>query len=704
MESEQHKTSPMNPEHDCRDLLLEIGTEELPPKNLYGLAEALATNLHRALASADLMGGKTHFFATPRRLAVLIKELPAVQPDRHQEKRGPALKAAFDAWGNPTRAAEGFARSCGVPVTELTKSCTDKGQWLTYASVEPGAPASEIIPQAVENALAALPIPKRMRWGDRSEEFIRPVHWVVLLLGKEVVPANILGNPTGRTTRGHRFHHPQTLHLADPAAYGPLLETEGRVIADFANRRDAIRAQAEEAAITVGGQVHIDEALLDEVTALVEWPVALVGDFEPRFLEVPAEVLVTTMQDNQKYFPVVDASGRLMPHFITISNIESRDPAQVRAGNERVIRPRFSDAQFFWNQDRETPLASRQPQLQQVVFQHQLGSVYDKCERIAQLAQFIAECTGNNPDWAERAARLSKCDLLTLMVQEFPKLQGTMGRHYAHHDGEPEEIAQALEEQYRPRFAGDILPTTGTGQALALADRLDTLIGIFAIGQAPTGAKDPFALRRAALGVLRILIEGKLPLDLEVLLARGAERFPGTVNAKGTLDSVFEFLMERLRGYYMEQHFRPDTFEAVLDCRPTSPLDFDRRLRALSRFRTLPEAESLAAANKRIRNILRQVEGTLPFEIRTDLLQEEAERLLAGRLAELSSEVIPLLDNGMYSDALTRLSALRQPVDRFFDEVMVMVETADLRNNRIALLNEMESLFLRIANLSQLQG
>ncbi len=694
----------MNPEHDCRDLLLEIGTEEVPPKNLYGLAEALATNLHRALASADLMGGKTHFFATPRRLAVLIKELPAVQPDRHQEKRGPALKAAFDAWGNPTRAAEGFARSCGVPVTELTKSCTDKGQWLTYASVEPGAPASEIIPQAVENALAALPIPKRMRWGDRSEEFIRPVHWVVLLLGKEVVPANILGNPTGRTTRGHRFHHPQTLHLADPAAYGPLLETEGRVIADFANRRDAIRAQAEEAAITVGGQVHIDEALLDEVTALVEWPVALVGDFEPRFLEVPAEVLVTTMQDNQKYFPVVDASGRLMPHFITISNIESRDPAQVRAGNERVIRPRFSDAQFFWNQDRETPLASRQPQLQQVVFQHQLGSVYDKCERIAQLAQFIAECTGNNPDWAERAARLSKCDLLTLMVQEFPKLQGTMGRHYAHHDGEPEEIAQALEEQYRPRFAGDILPTTGTGQALALADRLDTLIGIFAIGQAPTGAKDPFALRRAALGVLRILIEGKLPLDLEVLLARGAERFPGTVNAKGTLDSVFEFLMERLRGYYMEQHFRPDTFEAVLDCRPTSPLDFDRRLRALSRFRTLPEAESLAAANKRIRNILRQVEGTLPFEIRTDLLQEEAERLLAGRLAELSSEVIPLLDNGMYSDALTRLSALRQPVDRFFDEVMVMVETADLRNNRIALLNEMESLFLRIANLSQLQG
>ena len=410
------------------------------------------------------------------------------------------------------------------------------------------------------------------------------------------------------------------------------------------------------------------------------------------------------MQDNQKYFPVVDASGRLMPHFITISNIESRDPVQVRAGNERVIRPRFSDAQFFWNQDRETPLASRQPQLQQVVFQHQLGSVYDKCERIAQLARFIAECTGNDPDWTERAAKLSKCDLLTLMVQEFPKLQGTMGRYYAHHDGEPEEIARALQEQYCPRFAGDALPTTGTGQALALADRLDTLIGIFAIGQAPTGAKDPFALRRAGLGVLRILIEGKLPLDLEVLLAKGAERFPGTVNAKGTLDSVFEFLMERLRGYYMEQHFRPDTFEAVLDCRPTSPLDFDRRLRALSRFRTLPEAESLAAANKRIRNILRQVEDTLPFEIRTDLLQEEAERLLAGRLAELSSEVIPLLDNGMYSDALTRLSALRQPVDRFFDEVMVMVETADLRNNRIALLNEMESLFLRIANLSQLQG
>ena len=688
---------------DIRDLLIEIGTEELPPKALLTLATAFEQGIRAGLEKAGLISGAIHCFATPRRLAALIEQLPVHQPDRQSERRGPALSAAFGPDGKATKAAEGFARSCGVTVAELQRQETDKGAWLVHFSTEPGAATADLIPGIVLAALAGLPIPKRMRWGDRDDEFVRPVHWAVLLFGDEVIPATILGVTTGRETWGHRFHHPQPIRIATPADYARQLASEGRVIADFAERRDVVRAQAEAVAADLRGTAVIKPELLDEVTALVEWPVALAGDFERRFLAVPAEALISTMQDNQRYFPVVDAHGRLLPHFITIANLESRDPAQVRAGNERVIRPRFSDAEFFWNQDRKHPLAMRMDDLKQVVFQQRLGTLADKSGRVAALARLIAEQSHGNPDWAERAARLAKCDLLTQMVQEFPELQGIMGRYYALHDREAPEVAQALEEHYLPRFAGDRLPQTATGRALALAERLDTLTGIFAIGQAPSGAKDPFALRRAALGLLRILIEGQLDLDLLTLLERAAAGFDPTLRASHAVETVFEFIMERLRGYYLDQGVRPDTFEALLDCRPTRPLDFDRRVRAVGAFRELPEAASLAAANKRIRNILKKVETVLPFEVRPDLLVEDAEQALAGRLVELSSEAIPLMETGLYSEALSRLASLREPVDAFFDQVLVMAEDPALRANRLALLNELGSLFLRVADFSRLQ-
>ncbi|MFO1422929.1 MAG: glycine--tRNA ligase subunit beta [Candidatus Competibacteraceae bacterium] len=685
-----------------RDLLIEIGTEELPPKALSALAEAFEQGIRAGLEKAGLASGAIQSFATPRRLAVLIEQLPARQPDRPLERRGPALSAAFGPDGSPTKAAEGFARSCGVAVADLQRRETDKGAWLIHLSVEPGATTVALIPGIVETALAGLPIPKRMRWGDRDDEFVRPVHWVVLLFGDEVIPATIMGIQAGRETRGHRFHRPQPIRLTAPADYARQLANEGQVIADFAARRAAIRAQAEAVATELRGVAVIKPALLDEVTALVEWPVALAGNFERRFLNVPAEALISTMQDNQRYFPVVDAQGRLLPHFITIANLESRDPAQVRAGNERVIRPRFSDAEFFWNQDRKQPLAARMEGLKQVVFQQRLGTMADKSGRVAALARFIARGHGN-ADWADRAARLAKCDLLTQMVQEFPELQGIMGRYYALPDREAPEVAQALEEQYLPRFAGDRLPQTTTGRALALAERLDTLTGIFAIGQGPSGTKDPFALRRAALGVLRILIEGQLDLDLLDLLERAAAGFEPALRADHAIETVFEFVMDRLRGYYLEQGVRADTLEAVLDCRPTRPLDFDRRVRAVGAFRELPEAASLAAANKRIRNLLKKVETVLPFEVRPDLLVEEAEQALAGRLVELSSEAIPLMEAGLYPEALGRLARLREPVDAFFDQVLVMAEDPLLRDNRLALLNELGSLFLRVADFSRLQ-
>lgn len=686
---------------DRKDLLVEIGTEELPPKALKRLSEAFSQGIENGLNKADLSYQNITRYATPRRLAVLVTGLTTAQPDKLAERRGPALKAAFNEEGVPSPAAQGFAKSCGVTMDELQTLETEQGAWLVYRSDQKGVAASTLIPGIVQDSLDKLPIPKRMRWGSLTTEFVRPVHWVVLLFGNEVIDDEILGIKAGRETRGHRFHAPANLYLGEPAAYAPLLETEGHVIADFAVRREAIRAQVLEAAARLNGTAVIDDDLLDEVTSMVEWPRAVVGNFEQRFLEVPSEALISTMKANQKYFHVVDGAGRLMPHFITISNIDSKDVAQVRAGNERVVRPRLSDADFFWNQDRKSRLDARREKLKTVVFQNKLGTVFDKCERVKGLAGAIAAACGGNAALAVRAAELSKCDLMTEMVGEFPELQGIMGRYYAHYDGEHADVAQALDEQYMPRQAGDSLPQTITGQAVAIADKLDSLVGIFAIGQIPTGDKDPFALRRAALGALRIVIECGLDLDLVQLLEQ-ARQAHGDIARPEVTAQVFDFMMERLRAYYADQGIAHDVFDAVLARRPTRPHDFDRRLQAVTAFRELPEAESLAAANKRISNILKKVEGALPDAVDSSALVEPAEQTLLAAVEALRAEVTALFDGGDYEAALKRLASLREPVDSFFDKVMVMAEDARLRDNRLALLNGIYQLFLRAADLSRL--
>jgi len=686
------------------DLLIEIGTEELPPLSLRRLAESFKTSLSNLLDEHELRHGRSHAHASPRRLAVHIEQVPRHQPDREVIRRGPALTAAFDEDGNPTRPAEGFARSCGVTVAELDQLETDKGSWLAWRTHETGKPAEEIVPELIERALKNLPTPRRMRWADRSEEFVRPVHWIVLLLGDEPVRANILGLMADRYTRGHRFHYNKKLSVSDPAAYVETLRQQGHVLVDMDQRRDTIRSQVLGAARNLGGNALIDDALLEEVTALVEWPSVITGDFEHRFLEIPAEALISSMQHHQKFFPIVDEKGALMPHFITVANIESREPSMVKAGNERVIRPRLEDAAFFWNQDRKHPLLHRAAQLDTVTFQQQLGSLGDKQRRIEAIAGFIAGVIGSSVEYAQRAATLCKCDLLTSMVFEFPELQGVMGRYYAKHDGESAEVAAALNEQYMPRFAGDALPSTHTGQALAIADRLDTLTGIFAIGQPPTGDKDPFALRRAALGVLRIMIEHELDLDLHELIAVAAAIMPPEVKAARITDALFDFMMERLRAYYLDSGYDGDTFESVLARRPLRPIDFDQRMRAVKAFRNLPESESLASANKRIRNILRKSGAGVLAGYDDTLLQEGAEQDLAKAMRELDMIVSPLFEQRAYTESLCALAALRDPIDSYFDTVMVMVDDPRLRNNRLALLNTLSELFLRVADISRLQA
>lgn len=688
---------------ETQDLLVEIGTEELPPKALRKLSESLAQELGQRLQAAGLAYARLQGYGAPRRLAVWVRELAASQPDRVLERRGPALTAAFDEEGRTTAAAQGFARSCGVPVDALESLESDKGAWLVYRQRQQGAPTRELLPELLAQALQALPIPKRMRWDDLPGEFIRPVHWLVLLFGDEVIPAALLGVQAGRETRGHRFHHPGSLYLAEPAAYAPLLETEGKVLADFSVRREAIYAQVVGVAKQLGGSALLEEDLLDEVTGLVEWPVALAGRFDADFLKLPEEVLIAVMQGHQKYFPLLDGQGHLLPYFITVSNIESEQPAAVVEGNERVIRPRLADAAFFYATDRKETLASRCERLKRITFQEKLGSVFEKTERLAQLGRSIAMDIGGNGDWAERAGLLSKCDLVTEMVTEFPELQGIMGRYYALQDNEPAEVAEALREQYLPRFAGDMLPRTTTGQALSLADRLDTLVGLFGIGEPPSGDKDPYGLRRAALGALRIMIESELALDLPPLLELAGRAYGDRLDGSSTAAQVHDYLLERLRGYYLEAGFRPDEIEAVLVLRPGQPWDFERRLKAVASFRALPEAESLAAANKRIRNILRKSEEKIPAQVEFELLLDPAEQTLANQMYDLEREVAPLLERQDYGAALKALAGLRGAVDQFFDEVMVMAEDLALRANRLALLARLQRLFLQVADISRLQ-
>lgn len=687
------------------DLLVEIGTEELPPKALRSLMEAFAANLDTALGDARLGHGSLQAFASPRRLAVMVDRLASRQDDRTTNQKGPPVSVAFDKGGRMTAAGLAFARKCGVDPSALGRVGSDKGEWLSCDIVEHGQPAAALLPGLVESALAALPVPRRMRWGSGEAEFVRPVHWVVMLHGEHVIDATIMGLRAGNVTRGHRFLGEPAIVIRRPADYLSALEHKGRVIADFRRRRDLVRAGATAAAAEAGGEIVDGESLYDEVTALVEWPVPLTGTFDPAFLELPREVVVSTLTGHQRYFPISGANGQLLPKFVAISNIDSPRPELVRDGNERVIRPRLADAAFFWDNDRRVGLAARAEALRDVVYQHGLGSLFDRSARLASLAGWISTALGVDADDARRAAVLCKCDLLTGMVGEFPDLQGTMGRYYSLAGGEPEAVAAAIGEQYLPRFAGDVLPATSAGRILALADKIDTLAGIFALGRKPSGNRDPFGLRRAALGAIRLQVECRLDLDLASLLAEAAAAQPVSgIDAVELAESVHAFISERLRNYFLDREpgLAAETFDAVHARRPGSLVDFDSRLAAVQSFLRHEAAPALAAANKRIANILKQAGEEAPVGVDSKLLADEAERELWAELNAARTVVRPLLDARQYANALTRLSGLRPSVDRFFDEVMVMANDEATRRNRLALLGELRALFLDVADISRL--
>ena len=684
------------------DLLIEIGTEELPPKALKKLSTAFTQGVVDGLKKAGFDIDEVESFAAPRRLAILIKSLAAQQPDREVERKGPNLKAAYDADGNPTKAVMGFAKSCGVEVSDLQQQETDKGVWLVFKATEKGQALAEIIEDIVNQSLAKLPVPKRMRWGDNDVEFVRPVHWVVLLHGNTVIDATIMGLPSGNKTRGHRFHSKGEIELQQASDYKEKLRSPGFVLVDFEERKENIKQQVINTSKQLGGEAVLDDDLLDEVTALNEWPITVAGEFDEEFLEVPAEAIIKTMQDNQKYFALRNASGNLKNNFITISNIDSKTPEKVKAGNERVIRPRLADAKFFWEKDQKQSLESFNAALEKVVFQKQLGTVADKTRRVSALAESIATELKCNVENVKRAVVLSKCDLMTDMVGEFASLQGVMGKRYAQIAGEDEDVAAALDEQYMPRGASDDTASTETGQVLSISDKLDTLVGIFAIGQKPTGEKDPYALRRASLGVLRTIIERGLDLDLKQLITKSASLLSDKVDASKVELDVFDYIIDRLRAYYLDRGIMADVFDAVSAMSPSRPLDFDKRIKAVTAFRGLAEAESLAAANKRVGNILKKSAIANNAEVNESLFVEDAEKKLYEVLNDLSGMVEPLFDAGDYEKALSKLSSLRDPVDAFFDSVMVMADDEAIKNNRIALLNTMNQLFLRAADLSRL--
>jgi glycyl-tRNA synthetase beta chain len=685
----------------AKDLLFELCTEELPPRTLSALSNALTEGIAKGIDAAGVSHGKVRGFATPRRLAVWVEKLAEHQPDRQVERRGPPLANAFDPQGSPTQAATAFAKSCGVPVAELSKLTTEKGAWLQFRGTERGAATTALLKDILTEAIAALPMPKRMRWGAHSAEFVRPVHSVVLLYGDEVVPVEVLGLQSGRITSGHRFHSPRPITLRRAKDYETKLR-RAKVIADFAKRREMIRAGVIAAAAEVNGTALIDDALLDEVTALVEWPVPLTGRFEERFLSLPREVVIATVQDHQRYFAVQGPEGKLSGWFVTVSNIASRDPSKVREGNERVVRPRLSDAAFFWEQDLKIPLQAHAARLSGVIFQAKLGNYADKTARVTLLSELIGRRIEAGPGLAQ-AAQLSKADLMTAMVGEFPELQGTMGRYYAEAQGLPRDVSVAIEEHYRPRFAGDALPSTKIGQALSLADKIDTLVGIFAIEQRPTGTKDPFGLRRAALGVLRILLEAQLDLDLVDVLGAAAAAQP--VQRAAAADEVYDFIAERLRGILLEQPgTTPEMLDAVLANRPRSPLDAVTRLAALKGFLLLPDAAVLAAINKRIANILKKTHVSEDWAVDPEGLSEEAERGLHHALKELRDPVLDATKQRRYADSLHALAGLRAPVNDFFDRVMVMDENIAKRNNRLALLRDVQALLGGVADLSRLPG
>lgn len=686
-----------------KTFLVEIGTEELPPKALRQLAQAFAANFSAELDAAGLAYQAVNWFAAPRRLALKVTALSASQPDREVEKRGPAISQAFDASGQPTKAAEGWARGCGITVDQAERLTTDKGEWLLFRAQVKGQAAQTLLPGMVSVALGKLPIPKLMRWGDSDVQFVRPVHTVTMLLGDELIPGTVLGIDSARTLRGHRFMGEAEFTIDNADQYPEILLERGKVVADYEARKAMIKRDAEQAAQKIGGKADLSESLLEEVASLVEWPVVLTATFEEKFLAVPAEALVYTMKGDQKYFPVYDEAGKLLPHFIFVANIESKDPQQIIAGNEKVVRPRLADAEFFFNTDRKKRLEDHLPRLETVLFQQQLGSLRDKTDRIQALAGWVAGQIGADVNHSTRAGLLSKCDLMTNMVFEFTDTQGVMGMHYARHDGEDEDVAVALNEQYQPRFAGDDLPSSPVACALAIADKMDTLAGIFGIGQHPKGDKDPFALRRAALGALRIIVEKQLPLDLQTLTEEAVRLYGDKLTNANVVDDVIEFMLGRFRAWYQEEGHTVDTIQAVLARRPTRPADFDARVKAVSHFRTLEQAVALAAANKRVSNILAKSTESLNDSVQASLLKEKEEIQLATYVTALNSKLDPWFAEGRYQEALVELAQLREPVDSFFNKVMVNAEEQEVRINRLTLLNELRNLFLKVADISVLQ-
>ncbi len=685
-----------------QDLLFELGCEELPPKNLLTLSDALLNKLLKGLDKAGLNYQDTKAYATPRRLAVLIKGLTSTQADKVVEKRGPAVKAAFTEDGSPSRAALGFAKSCGTEFDSLERMKTDKGEWLVFKQTVKGKTSVELVPEIINQSIHELPIAKKMRWGSHLTEFVRPVHWAVLLYGDTVIETEILGLKTDNQTQGHRFHAPDKITIKTPSSYIESLRTQGKVIVDINERKALIKQAANDAAQKVGGIAYIEEDLLEEIAALNEQPVPIMGNFDQRFLALPKEVLITTMQSNQKYFPVIDKAGDLLAHFITFSNIKSTHPESIQKGNERVILPRLADAEFFWNQDRKSSLASRVEKLETIVFQQKLGTMADKTKRLQSLADYIAIKLNANKELANRAALLAKTDLITDMVGEFASLQGIVGRYYALADNENEEVAYALEAQYFPKQSGTVTPSSTTGQILSLADKVDTLTGIFSAGLIPTGDKDPYGLRRASLGILRIIIENKLSLNIVDLITTALQLYTHDFELEKTKKRINDFVFERLKGYCLEQGFKIDEFEAVIAVKPTEPLDFINRLQAVKNFRALPEATSLAAANKRIGNILKKSETTAASTIGELVEIQEKQLLELARKSE--ADIQPLLQQSDYEGALSRLAELKQSVDNFFDHVMVNCEDLDLRANRLALLNLLSQQFLQIADISKLQS
>ncbi|AHF65165.1 MULTISPECIES: glycine--tRNA ligase subunit beta [Pseudomonas] len=681
----------------AQDFLVELGTEELPPKTLSALGDAFLAGIEKGLQSAGLTYSAKQVYAAPRRLAVLVTGLATQQPDRSVNLDGPPRQAAFDADGNPTQAALGFAKKCGVDLSEIDQS----GPKLRYSQSIIGKPTASLLPTIVEDSLNDLPIAKRMRWGARKEEFVRPTQWLVMLLGDQVIDCTILAQSAGRHSRGHRFHHPQDVRISSPASYLSDLRA-AHVLADFNERRQIISKRVDELAAQQEGTAIVPPSLLDEVAGLVEWPVPLVCSFEERFLEVPQEALITTMQDNQKYFCLLDSEGKLLPRFITVANIESKDPAQIIAGNEKVVRPRLTDAEFFFKQDKKQKLETFNDRLKNVVFQAQLGSVFDKAERVSKLAAFIAPRIGGDAQRAARAGILSKCDLATEMVGEFPEMQGIAGFYYAKADGEAQDVALALNEQYMPRGAGAELPTTLTGAAVAIADKLDTLVGIFGIGMLPTGSKDPYALRRAALGILRILIDKKLDLDLIETVKFAVSQFGAKVKAAGLSDQVLEFIFDRLRARYEDEGVEVAVYLSVRALQPGSALDFDQRVQAVQAFRKLPQAAALAAVNKRVSNLLSKAEGNIAQTVEPKYFDNANEFSLYSAIQQADHAVQPMAAERQYSESLARLATLREPVDAFFEAVMVNADDANVRANRYALLARLRGLFLGVADISLL--